>query len=117
MYVHNPPEMTQMMRDIMQLAKQIREKKVIMKDEARITKASTKPIMPRTSGAKVRDRSVAKLKEQMEDMGVDMEDNEKVSLVYIYNANICCECLILIRSLPEVTLRGCWTCLFYRPNK
>ncbi|XP_020285102.1 nucleolar GTP-binding protein 1 [Pseudomyrmex gracilis] len=76
MYVYNPPEMTQMMRDIAQLAKQIREKKIIMRDEARITKASTKPIIPRTSGAKVRDRSVAKLKREMEDLGVDMENTE-----------------------------------------
>lgn len=83
MYVYNPPEMTQMMRDIAQLAKQIREKKIIMRDEARITKASTKPIIPRTSGAKVRDRSVSKLKREMEDLGVDMENTENVSLVQI----------------------------------
>ncbi|XP_029155792.1 nucleolar GTP-binding protein 1 [Nylanderia fulva] len=76
MYDYKVPELSETMREIKQLAKQIREKKIIMKDEARIMKASTKPVMPRTAAAKVRDRSVAKLKGQMEDLGVDMEDIE-----------------------------------------
>ncbi|CAK9805174.1 Nucleolar GTP-binding protein 1 [Anthophora quadrimaculata] len=75
-YDYKVPELSETMRDIVELAKQIREKKAIMKDEARIQKASTKPILPRTSTAKVRDRSVAKLKEQMEELGVDMEESE-----------------------------------------
>lgn len=79
-YDYKVPELTETMRDIAQLAKQIREKKFIMKDEARIMKASTKPVMPRTAAAKTRDRSVTKLKEQMEDLGVDMEDTENVSI-------------------------------------
>lgn len=73
------PELTETMREIEQLAKEIREKKFVMKDEARILKASTKPIMPRTAAAKVRGRSVARLKEQMGDLGVDMEDTKNVS--------------------------------------
>lgn len=76
MYDYKVPELSETMREIKQLAKQIREKKIIMKDEARIMKASTKPIMPRTAAARVRDRSVAKLKGQMEDLGVDVEDTE-----------------------------------------
>lgn len=84
MYNYKVPELSETMREIKQLAKQIRDKKIIMKDEARITKASTKPIMPRTAAAKVRDRSVAKLKGQMEDLGVDMEDTKNVSVdIYI----------------------------------
>ncbi|CAK9825700.1 Nucleolar GTP-binding protein 1 [Anthophora retusa] len=75
-YDYKVPELSETMRDIAELAKQIREKKAIMKDEARIQKASTKPILPRTSTAKVRDRSVSKLKEQMEELGVDMEESE-----------------------------------------
>ncbi|XP_015187030.1 PREDICTED: nucleolar GTP-binding protein 1 [Polistes dominula] len=76
MYDYKLPELTETMQEIVALAKKIREKKIIMKDEARIQKASTKPVMPRTAAAKVRDRSVSKLKEQMEDLGVDMEDSE-----------------------------------------
>lgn len=82
MYDYKVPELSETMREIEQLAKQIRDKKAIMKDEARITKASTKPVMPRTAAAKVRDRSVTKLKEQMEDLGVDMEGAENVSITY-----------------------------------
>lgn len=80
MYDYKVPELSETMREIRQLAKQIRDKKIIMKDEARIMKASTKPVMPRTAAAKVRDRSVAKLKGQMEDLGVDMEDTENVNV-------------------------------------
>ncbi|XP_043489384.1 nucleolar GTP-binding protein 1 [Polistes fuscatus] len=76
MYDYKLPELTETMQEIVALAKKIREKKIIMKEEARIQKASTKPVMPRTAAAKVRDRSVSKLKEQMEDLGVDMEDTE-----------------------------------------
>ncbi|XP_015609023.1 nucleolar GTP-binding protein 1 [Cephus cinctus] len=76
-YDYKIPELTETMKEIEQLARQIRDRKAIMKDEARITKASTKPVMPRTAGAKVRDRSVSKLREQMEDLGVDMEDTEE----------------------------------------
>lgn len=82
MYDYKTPELSETMRDIQQLAHKIREKKAIMKDEARITKASTKPIMPRTAASKVRDRSVAKLKGQMEELGVDMEGTENVSIIH-----------------------------------
>lgn len=80
MYDYKVPQLSDTMREIVQMAKQIREKKAIMKDEARIQKASTKPVMPRTATAKGRDRSVSKLKEQMEDLGIDMQDSENVSI-------------------------------------
>ncbi|KAF3428092.1 hypothetical protein E2986_09585 [Frieseomelitta varia] len=76
MYDYKVPQLSDTMRDIVQMAKQIREKKAIMKDEARIQKASTKPVMPRTAMVKLRDRSVSKLKRQMEDLGIDMENTE-----------------------------------------
>ncbi|KAG7206987.1 hypothetical protein KM043_000878 [Ampulex compressa] len=76
MYDYKMPELSETMREIEELAKQIREKKAIMKDEARVQKASTKPVIPRTAASKVRGRSVTKLKEQMEDLGIDMEDTE-----------------------------------------
>ncbi|KZC11688.1 PREDICTED: nucleolar GTP-binding protein 1 [Dufourea novaeangliae] len=76
MYDYKVPELSDTMKEIVQLAKQIRETKAIMKDEAKIQKASTKPVMPRTTMARGRDRSVGKLKEQMEDLGIDMEGTE-----------------------------------------
>lgn len=94
-YDYKMPELSETMREIEQLAKQIREKKFVMKDEARIMKASTKPIMPRTAAAKTRNRSVTKLKEQMEDLGVDMEDTENVSVIY----NLSVFHIVLIQSL------------------
>lgn len=77
-YDYKPAELTETMKEISNLAKQIREQKVILKDESRINKQSTKPVMPRTSRARKRDRSVAGLKDQMESLGVDMDDTEDV---------------------------------------
>lgn len=86
MYDYKVPDLSQAMMEIMQLAKQIRDKKIIMKDEARIQKASTKPVMPRTTMSRGRERSVTKLKEQMEDLGIDMEETENVSGLTVFNS-------------------------------
>jgi hypothetical protein len=83
-YDYKVPELSETMKEIQLLAKQIREKKIIMKEESKINKQSTKPVVPRTSTAKTRDRSVSKLRNQMEDLGVDMENTETVILFYIY---------------------------------
>lgn len=80
MYDYKVPQLSETMLDIRELAKQIREKKAIMKEEARIVKASTKPVIPRTSTAKVRDRSVSRLRKEMGELGVDVEDTENVSV-------------------------------------
>ncbi|XP_076268900.1 nucleolar GTP-binding protein 1 isoform X2 [Rhynchophorus ferrugineus] len=72
MYVVPKIELDDTMMEIKKLALQIRNKKAILKDEARINKQSRKPVIPRTSGAKVRDRSVNKLRKNMEALGVDM---------------------------------------------
>lgn len=53
MYVVPKIELDETMLEIKKLALQIRHKKAIMKDEARINKQSRKPVMPRTAGAKV----------------------------------------------------------------
>jgi len=76
MYVTPRIDYDETMKEIKALALQIRNKKAIMKDEARINKQSRKPKLPRTSAAKGRDRSVTKLREQMEDLGVDMSGTE-----------------------------------------
>lgn len=46
-----------------------RNKKAILKDESRLVKQSTKPVMPRTSRARGKDRSTTKLRDQMEKLG------------------------------------------------
>ncbi|XP_011502053.1 PREDICTED: probable nucleolar GTP-binding protein 1 [Ceratosolen solmsi marchali] len=73
-YNYRVPELSETMKEIQLLAKQIREKKIIMKEESKIVKQSTKPVMPRTAAVKIRDRSVSKLRNQMEDLGVNMQD-------------------------------------------
>ncbi|KAJ8675582.1 hypothetical protein QAD02_011368 [Eretmocerus hayati] len=75
-YDYKVPELTETMRDIQALAKQIREKKIIMKEESKVNKQSTKPVIPRTAAARSRDRSVSRLRNEMEELGVDMEDTE-----------------------------------------
>jgi len=72
-------EMDETMREIRKLARQIRDKKIIMRQERAILKNSTKPVVPRTAPAKVRDRSVSRLRSEMEDLGVDMSDTNDVS--------------------------------------
>lgn len=54
MYVVPKIELDETMQEIKKLARQIRHKKAIIRDEARINKQSRKPVMPRTAGAKVR---------------------------------------------------------------
>ncbi|XP_011299669.1 probable nucleolar GTP-binding protein 1 [Fopius arisanus] len=75
-YDYKVPLLSDTMKQIQELAKQIREKRAIDADEARVNKASTKPVMPRTAAAKTRSRSVTRLREQMEELGVDMDNTE-----------------------------------------
>lgn len=76
MYVVPKIELTDTMREIKALALQIRNKKAILKDEARVNKQCRKPTMPRNTRAKARDRSVSKLKKSMEELGVDMSETK-----------------------------------------
>ncbi|CAG9764065.1 unnamed protein product [Ceutorhynchus assimilis] len=79
MYVVPKIELDETMQEIKKLALQIRHKKAILKDEARINKQSRKPVVPRTTGAKVRDRSVQKLRKSMETLGVDMSGSTEAN--------------------------------------
>lgn len=74
MYVVPKIELDDTMKEIKALALQIRNKKAIMKDEARVNKQCKKPTMPRTTAAKGRDRSVSRLRSEMETLGVDMSE-------------------------------------------
>nr|CAG4643795.1 EOG090X02QX [Lepidurus arcticus] len=62
-------------KEVHQLAKKIRDKAKIMSIEARLGKSGGKPVMPR-AGRK-RERSVSRLREEMENLGVDMAGTEK----------------------------------------
>jgi len=61
--------------EIRELAKKIRYKKACLKEE-RIIDRTTKPVMPRNTVAKKRERSVSKLKREFEELGVDMKDTK-----------------------------------------
>lgn len=74
-------ELNETMQEICRLAKQIRDKKAILKDESRINKSSTKSKMPRTAAAKDRDRSVSILRRKMSEVGVEATDNENVNFL------------------------------------
>ncbi|XP_026316431.1 nucleolar GTP-binding protein 1 [Hyposmocoma kahamanoa] len=76
MYAVPKIELDETMKEIRQLAQQIRNKKAILKDESRLVKQSTKPVMPRTSRAKERTRSTGKLRQEMEKLGVDMSGSQ-----------------------------------------
>ncbi|VVC97331.1 unnamed protein product [Leptidea sinapis] len=79
MYATPKIELDETMREIRELAVQIRNKKAVLKDESRLVKQSTKPVMPRTSRARDRDRSAAGLRHQMEQLGVDMSDTKEAN--------------------------------------
>ncbi|KAK7789081.1 hypothetical protein R5R35_008697, partial [Gryllus longicercus] len=77
MYAVPKIEVDDNLREIRKLAALIRSKKAILQDEARVRKASTKPVMPRTTAPRARSRSVSRLKREMTDLGVDMSGTEE----------------------------------------
>nr|XP_026488730.1 nucleolar GTP-binding protein 1 [Vanessa tameamea] len=77
MYAVPKIELDETMKEIRDLARQIRNKKAVLKDESRLVKQSTKPVMPRNSRARDKGRSTSKLRDEMEKLGVDMSDTQK----------------------------------------
>ncbi|XP_069692617.1 nucleolar GTP-binding protein 1 [Periplaneta americana] len=69
-------DMDETLREVRQLAKQIRDKKIIMSQERDVLKNSTKPVVPRTAPARARGRSMSRLRSDMEQLGVDMSHTE-----------------------------------------
>jgi nucleolar GTP-binding protein len=63
------------MAEIRELAAQIRAKKSYLKDMKGMTKSSSKPVMPRNTNARKRERSVSGLRSKMSELGVDLEDD------------------------------------------
>ncbi|CAG9573614.1 unnamed protein product [Danaus chrysippus] len=76
MYEAPKIEYDETMREIRQLAVQIRNKKAVLKDESRLVKQSTKPVMPRNTRAREKTRSTKRLRDEMEQLGVDMSDTK-----------------------------------------
>ncbi|OWR50690.1 putative Nucleolar GTP-binding protein, partial [Danaus plexippus plexippus] len=68
MYEAPKIEYDETMREIRQLAVQIRNKKAVLKDESRLVKQSTKPVMPRNTRAREKTRSTKKLRDEMEQL-------------------------------------------------
>ncbi|OWR53434.1 putative Nucleolar GTP-binding protein, partial [Danaus plexippus plexippus] len=70
MYEAPKIEYDETMREIRQLAVQIRNKKAVLKDESRLVKQSTKPVMPRNTRAREKTRSTKKLRDEMEQLAL-----------------------------------------------
>ncbi|XP_014240594.1 nucleolar GTP-binding protein 1 [Cimex lectularius] len=70
-------ELDSTLKDIKELAAQIREKKILMKNESRVKKSSTKSKMPRTATPSVRARSVTRLADEMSTLGVELDKNDE----------------------------------------
>jgi len=67
------------LKDIREMAKQIRNKRFLLRDDRRLQSKKNKSTIPRHKQPRVRDRSVTKLKETMENLGVDMSGTEKAN--------------------------------------
>jgi len=67
------------LNEIREMAKQIRTKRFLLRDDSRLANTKNKGVMPRHKQARVRDRSVTKLKETMENLGVDMAGTENAN--------------------------------------
>ena len=75
MYAIPKIEYDETMIEIQRLAKKIRDKKIIMREERRLIKSSTKPKMPRTATNKAEKRTVTTLTNELRELGVDVPNN------------------------------------------
>lgn len=80
MYAVPKYELDETMKEIKELAMKIRDRKAVMKQLSSTNKNSTKPVTPRSFPARVRERSVGKLRDEFENLGVDMSGTEDVSV-------------------------------------
>jgi len=76
-------EIDETLREIKELAQKIRDRKIINRNESRISRQSSKPTTPRTAPARARGRSATDFRNRMEDLGVDMEGTEEVTFYII----------------------------------
>ncbi|XP_045601862.1 GTP-binding protein 4 [Procambarus clarkii] len=73
-YDSDVEEEDESMKEIHRLASKIREKKIINAINARIDKPKGKAVMTRVSRKRERERSVSRLRNEFEELGVDMSD-------------------------------------------
>uniref|UniRef100_A0A0K8TRI1 Nucleolar GTP-binding protein 1 n=1 Tax=Tabanus bromius TaxID=304241 RepID=A0A0K8TRI1_TABBR len=90
------PDLTidETLKEIREMAAQIRSKRFHLRDEKRLASKKNKSTIPRHKQPRVRDRSVTKLRETMENLGVDMSGTE--------NANFTKNVVDVRRSLIRV---------------
>lgn len=76
--LYNPPDMTldETMKEIREMAKQIRSKRFHLRDERRLSSNKNSSAMPRHKLPKIKERNVDQLKTTMENLGVDMSGME-----------------------------------------
>lgn len=79
--VYNAPDLTldETMKEIREIAKQIRSKRFLLRDERRLQSKKNSSAMPRHKMPKIKDRSVDQLKTTMENLGVDMSGTQKAN--------------------------------------
>jgi nucleolar GTP-binding protein len=94
---YEPPtqNLDETLQEIRELARQIRTKRYLLRDTSRLNNTPGRPTIPRHKLPYTRDRKVHKLKEAMENLGVDMSGTD--------NANFTKNTLNLSRELgvPE----------------
>lgn len=95
--LYNPPDMTldQTMKEIRDMAKQIRTKRYMLRDERRLQSNKNRSAIPRNKMPMVKDRKVEQLRSTMENLGVDMSGTE--------NANFTKKVIDTRRTLVPIT--------------
>lgn len=71
--------MDETLKEIREMAKQIQEKRFMLRDDRRLENKKNKSVIPRHKLPRIKDRNVDKLKKSMENLGVDMSGLEKAN--------------------------------------
>lgn len=74
-----PLNLDEALKEIREMAKQIRLKRFLLRDSRRLATKSGRPTMPRHKLPHIRERKVDKLRKTMENLGVDMSHTEKAN--------------------------------------
>lgn len=76
-----PPDLTmdETLKEIREMAKQIRTKRFLLRDDRRLESKKNKSVIPRHKMPRVKERNVDKLRQTMENLGVDMSGTEKAN--------------------------------------
>lgn len=79
--LYNPPDMTldQTLKEIREMAAQIRTKRFMLRDERRLSSNKNSSAIPRHKMPKIKDRHIDQLKTTMENLGVDMSGTEQAN--------------------------------------